>query len=592
MPWWSKWHPFQVDRPFKWWLVRVLIVTFALTILNIVLVLRRTDIYLPTHSLRQPHREAAGRAHRLRQPPQLAADVSALKHEVVYPGGGNESDLLWQYRQMWPSERWLERHVKPFTQPPIRLNISHELVRLLDTPATTKVSAPFLAIIIPTVPRGNGTDYLNPTLAALIQQLDGSSAGGLSSLSSDDTRALGALKRRVGVLVYHAFEEGRAAMPHAALDKAEETYRRDRRVKIVREGHDYVGAPCSPAAGRRDEGQTPPGPTTRRHTCDVIHLFKTALHEFSLTPYFLLMEDDFVVCAGGVLALLWAMLKATRYFGQWSALRVSLGLNGLVLKRADIPLLSHFLYSNGMALPVDLLVNYWLSKRRVPSATAGGGGTGTDGRLRQSSAAYLRDRIPLVYRYNLMQHIGDLSAYPGYRFHEARPGLRCYETIGSYMDVFESFDLSRCPQDDIFPCHTTHPIAPLKHWGVGRAEGRDHGHELTLVAAMVGQACVDACRERGAECDATGFVKANSCGALLEHFPCGGGCWKGHGRVNPLYIATQQHQPRTADVGRWHAPTNETGRCVVGGEADRSTCQGHHEGTRRLCPCSSGPSMV
>ena len=48
--------------------------------------------------------------------------------------------------------------------------------------------------------------------------------------------------------------------------------------------------------------------------------------------YVVLMEDDWLLCDGGMGALLYLLQKATLYRPDWAALRFSYGLNGILLR--------------------------------------------------------------------------------------------------------------------------------------------------------------------------------------------------------------------------------------------------------------------
>ena len=103
---------------------------------------------------------------------------------------------------------------------------------------------------------------------------------------------------------------------------------------------------------------------TRRQTVDVAHML------VQLAPLareqLVLLEDDWLLCEGGWAPLQYFIAKATAYQRDWAALRFSYGLNGILLRAADVPPLARFLLHPADAdnplpdAPVDHLVYRWL----------------------------------------------------------------------------------------------------------------------------------------------------------------------------------------------------------------------------------------
>lgn len=94
---------------------------------------------------------------------------------------------------------------------------------------------------------------------------------------------------------------------------------------------------------------------------------------------------------------------------KWVALRVSYGNNGLVLRCADLPLVIKFAEEAKKLGPLDSLLGEFLT------------GAGDQGEV-------LAGRSYSVYRYNLLQHIGDVSArvQGNYTTRSKNEGRACY----------------------------------------------------------------------------------------------------------------------------------------------------------------------
>ena len=119
------------------------------------------------------------------------------------------------------------------------------------------------------------------------------------------------------------------------------------------------------------------------------------LEKWPTCDYFMFMEDDFVLCDKTMEAVSHALAKSSAYSPDWSALRISYGLNGLIVPCKDLAAMKDFMYEKSSWRPADLLAVYWV------------------GKIAEEGAAHFGDRRVSVYRYNIMDHIGRVSTYPG-----------------------------------------------------------------------------------------------------------------------------------------------------------------------------------
>ncbi|KAK9919150.1 hypothetical protein WJX75_009727 [Coccomyxa subellipsoidea] len=135
-----------------------------------------------------------------------------------------------------------------------------------------------------------------------------------------------------------------------------------------------------------------PGRQVRKQTCDLITLLETSL---PMSHYYLFMEDDFRLCPNGVRIIhyLVAKLNAAPETRQWLSVRLSYGMNGILLPNAHLSSLSQYLRLHTARLPSDLLYIEWLQGKRVDTNDSTSG------------------KIQYVYQKNIMDHLGTLSSF-------------------------------------------------------------------------------------------------------------------------------------------------------------------------------------
>jgi len=341
----------------------------------------------------------------------------------------------------------------------------------------------WMMVAIPTVHR-EGQDYLNPTLASILQQLPRAPGHPLH-----------------GTLRIVVADNSRSTVRHSAFEKA--------KAELTNPSHPHFGAVAfvrNPAprsegrgAGRHDPNKA--GPTVRQQTRDVIWLLHAVsvlaaggtVGDIPISPpgavgdgvppptgpvqgtgfpdsplhatHVLLMEDDFRLCPHALLALAHLTAKAAGMPGvapmppaqaglqwtpsgvlppkavdmgpgstatPWLLLRVCYGLNGAVLHTRDVPALAAYLAARLAARPPDHLLVEWFAGEQ-PAA-----------------AAYVGSRAHFTFRYNLLDHFGrqsSLRAAPQGTFGA------CYDPLdeGNLFPV-EAWNKVECEHDDMQPC--------------------------------------------------------------------------------------------------------------------------------------------
>mmetsp|Transcript_35408 Transcript_35408/g.59675 ORF Transcript_35408/g.59675 Transcript_35408/m.59675 type:complete len:456 (-) Transcript_35408:522-1889(-) len=290
-------------------------------------------------------------------------------------------------------------------------------------PAASTAAKTWLFLGIPTVPRRNDVDYLGETLSSLVDQLP-----------SD---AVDPFANKVKVVVMnnkpgtHKVYENRRAFYNGGQGGLKAAH--------YLEFRDNPGTVADPAPHLPDPDDlnnptNRPGREVRKQTCDLISLMELAANT---SEYYMFMEDDFHVCPHFLRATHYVIEKANHVKPNWLGIRVSYGMNGIVMRSADLLLLSKYLREHTARLPPDLLWQEWVAKsHQIPE---------------------LEGRQLLVYKHNLLNHIGTVSSFAVRPNRPKWPG--CYESMANVWSLMkmEQFDQLRCPQSDISPCNNQSP---------------------------------------------------------------------------------------------------------------------------------------
>ncbi|GAB4821608.1 hypothetical protein N2152v2_008654, partial [Parachlorella kessleri] len=191
-----------------------------------------------------------------------------------------------------------------------------------------------------------------------------------------------------------------------------------------------------------------PGSQVRKQTCDVISLLR---HAAPLSSYYLFMEDDFQVCPYALRALQYALTKASSapHLAHWIALRASYGMNGIVMRNEDLPALDDFLWQHITVKPPDLLWVEFLIRQPLPGSDHD---TGRPLSMADKPVPVGSRRPFVVYKYNLMAHLGTISSFAVRPDRPAWPG--CYASMNKVwsLQTVERFALRCRLLDDLSPC--------------------------------------------------------------------------------------------------------------------------------------------
>jgi hypothetical protein len=275
-------------------------------------------------------------------------------------------------------------------------------------------SLPWLAIGIPTISRRNQEDYLLQSLDALIHQLPSDP----SDLFYGNILII-VVNLQPNPLDHLRYQEAKALYTNPSHPKS-----------IYFEFHDHASPDQNPYPNRHDSG-TPnhPGALVRKQTRDLVKVMTLSINKSS---YYLFLEDDMTLCSSGYITLSYLINKASRYHPNWLAIRLSYGMNGIIMNSHDLPAFSSYLLTHQARRPPDHLVVEWYAGETP------------------ESAAYKGSRANIGFRYNLFHHLGTISTL---RKSTSPKYLTCYEElVEPTVFAVEGFNPKECPEDDIWPC--------------------------------------------------------------------------------------------------------------------------------------------
>ncbi|DBA98364.1 TPA: hypothetical protein ACH3X3_012380 [Trebouxia sp. C0006] len=261
----------------------------------------------------------------------------------------------------------------------------------------TSPSLAWLAIGIPTVPRHNDTDYLTSTLEFLLSELPSDSTDPLF----DKVRVV-VMNNSPGQHLVYAKVQNRVTQGAHDPDNVFA-----QKAALYVEFVDNPGSVDDPAPEDRPEPDDFDNPTNIPG--------RMCPHTMRLLPYML------------------AKLNAMPSAQKWLGLRISYGMNGILLRSEDLKSFATYMRTRIELLPPDLIWPEWFS----------GHGPRTMANRRRPMAAY---------RYNLLEHIGAVSSF---KVRVDRPAFpKCYESMADVWSLAraERFQEKKCPNSDLSPC--------------------------------------------------------------------------------------------------------------------------------------------
>lgn len=282
-------------------------------------------------------------------------------------------------------------------------------------------------------------DYLTKTLDSLAKELPGTPSDPFSGQ----------------VEVHIMKNKGIQKRPHEVFDRLQARFQSHPKSSyfnfVENSGTLQDPNPNLPDPDDNNNPTNTPGRFVRQQTCDVVSLIRTVAPR---AKHFMFMEDDFETCQNALRAIQYAMEKVYQYQGDnWIALRVSYGMNGIIMKSETALEFADYLWKHSARLPPDLLY----------------------GEYREQHS----NRPLMAYRFNLFNHIGQVSSLP----RPGRPAFPvCFDGLDNVwsLSAEESFNMQMCSVDDISPCRPGQGVPQLVDWRSSCYVTRTRGDELAL----------------------------------------------------------------------------------------------------------------
>jgi hypothetical protein len=175
----------------------------------------------------------------------------------------------------------------------------------------------WLTIGLPTVPRSGGVDYLTPTITSFLEQISDNTADPLYG------------KVRIVIMNMRPGEHPLFEKVRSKVLKSDKG-----RAHVFFVENNNPGLDATP--NKKDRG-TPdlPGYKVRKQTRDLVSLLRSKAI-MKKSEYYLFSEDDMRLCDHGIIALRYLINRATFYRKDWLAIRVSYGMNGILMRNNDV----------------------------------------------------------------------------------------------------------------------------------------------------------------------------------------------------------------------------------------------------------------
>jgi hypothetical protein len=271
---------------------------------------------------------------------------------------------------------------------------------------------------------------------------------------------------------------------------------------------------------------------------------------------FMIMEDDFEHCTHSMHHFRRVLFAATLYYPNWVGIRVSYGLNGIILRCQHVNDIYQYMITSRFKGPADSLLGVFWDQ------------LGKD----ESNAVFL------TYQHNLLHHIGEVSSIVsgGLMTNRVYPG--CYDVLQTGA-VMEMFDAVKCYNKEFTPCKNPDMGPSILNVMGGnsqfdpRFQMKEKTSNIEIIKANSNEDCISACNRQSRTCARYMLPIINSCHVLNKYFSCK---WcnehefylEQSAHRNPLFLET-------------------TGSCWYGAVTTELRCEGAHPRTIRLCPCAN-----
>ena len=130
-------------------------------------------------------------------------------------------------------------------------------------------------------------------------------------------------------------------------------------------------------------------PSAQVQTRNLVSLLHSASRK---SKYFLFAEDDMQLCPHGIEVLRYALHRVSiSYKDSFLAMRMSFGMNGILLHSSDLDAFAAYLTKHQARRPPDHLVVEWYAGET------------------EESKKYKNERVHIGFKYNIFFHLGEVS---------------------------------------------------------------------------------------------------------------------------------------------------------------------------------------
>ena len=304
-------------------------------------------------------------------PPQLPSDAVQAQH-LLQLAQENIDRLNSLANESW-ADAGAASSAAAVAEPPRVAPTAAALPLATTRPAAAAASSLWLRLVLVSVARKGAPDYLVRSLRSIVE-----------SLPSSPSHPMRAATEVV------AMNNNEPPDAHRVFHDAERELGNLARFVVKR--------PARPALDCPKAGKL--RGAVQKQTCDLVATFETLLQLQPPSEMLLMLEDDWLLCPNGMLALQvggaatattassttsthlnltcpngtlapqHAIEKASRYDPHWLALRVSYGFNGVLVRQADVPSLAAHLRAHYARREPDHLLFEWFSGERADTRCA------------------------------------------------------------------------------------------------------------------------------------------------------------------------------------------------------------------------------
>jgi len=305
-------------------------------------------------------------------------------------------------------------------------------------------------------------------------------------------------------------------------------------------------------------------PSDVQQNRDILNLLTRASQ--MCREHVLLMEDDFEWCPNSHYHLSHILRSVDTLYGDWGGGRVSFGMNGVLLKCADLMAAHQFLKENILLGPADSMLGIFWSDDQAQLREP------LDFPLLVTGSQFV-GRTFWVYRYNIFNHIGEATSREGTDFPAPAVLPRCYDiiTMNGVMP-YEMFDMPKCGSQDFSPCPSDAPKVPSLMAPAASLWATSITQKLKAIhVGQLGEPCSLVCSKVGRECVVAVMPLINNCDILSRYFTC-----------NVCDVHPLSSNPNPYRNPGW---VEADLRCMFSATPDRMGCSHTQENVKPLCPC-------